>query len=328
MKKNRQILFVFVALMAFASCEKVIDFDPGEVTPYMVLVSQPESDSLVNVYLSKSSFFLESYSGYTEITDATVKLYVGGSTFTGSYVQAIPDEYSYYPKRGYYQFGVRPQPGDSLRIEATVPGVDGVVSASTRIPEKPDVKLIDYTLERDEYTESTTYKLCFKIKSKSEKEYYSISLGYCYPVYYDESDSLYWDTVNMMESSLYFYTDDAIFNNTDIGTVFEGDDGSFSGLELNTSNEMFQNGEHVFTLEFTEYSYGYETEYLAEMPVWLYVKSLSPELYRYNQTVNAQGNADELLSEPVQVMCNINGGIGVFGGMTRIRMRLPVAEIR
>ena len=315
-------------LLSFSSCEKVIDFEVGEVSPYVVLVSRPECDSLVNVYLSHSSFFLEDYNVNREIPDATVKLYVGDAVYNGTYFQPITTEYSYYPVQGYYQFNVRPQPGDSLYVEATIPGFDGTVSAGTRIPSMPNVELVDYVLERDQYTESTLYKLRFKIKGGVDKEYYSVSLSYCYQMAEIDSNTRYWDTVNAFFDGLFFTSDDAIVNNTDIGTVIDGDDGSFAGYDMNFTNEMFKDNEHIFTIEFSEYSYGYTTLELAEMPVWLNVKSFSPDLYKYEQTIEAQNNSDDFFSEPVQVLCNINGGIGVFGGLSKRMMRLPVATIK
>lgn len=319
MNKKRYYILL-LAVLLFGSCEKVIDFDPGEVSPYVVMVSRPECDSLVKVYLSRSSFFLEDYGSISYISDASVRLYVGDQAYDGTYVF---DSY-----KGYYQFNVSPQPGDSLYVEATVPGEEKKTTAGTRIPKKPVVELVDYTLEVDEETWSPTFKLSFKIKSGGGREYYSISLINSYEMIDIDSVTRIWDTVDAIYDMVYFLVDDAIVNNTDIGTVIDGDDGAFAGFELNVSNEMFKDGEHVFTLEIGDYSYGNTIEELAEKPCWLCVRSLSPDLYRYNQTIEAQNNSDELFAEPVQVHSNVNGGIGIFGGSAKKVMRMPVARIK
>lgn len=317
---KRQLIILFTAILAFSSCEKVIDFDPGDISPYVVMISRPECDSAVTVRLSLSSFFLEDYNSVNNIADATLKLHVGGSTYNGSY---ISDTYN----GGYYRFNVVPQSGDSLYVEATIPGVDWTVSAGTRIPARPQVEIVDYTVEIDEY-QNATYKLRFKIKSSGSREYYSIDFDYCYEMAEEGEAGRYWDTVGARFRGLNFSTDDALAGNADIGTVLDGDNGTFYGVELNVTNEMFKDNEHLFTIEFTGYYYDYTATEIADMPVWLNVRSLSPELYRYNQAINAQYNADDLFTEPVQVLCNIDGGIGIFGGMAQRNLRLPVAIIK
>lgn len=319
MKNIGHYILLLFAAVVFTSCEKVIDFEPDVINPYVVLISQPESDSLVTVYLSRSRFFLDNSWEVPYISDAKVSLHVGDVTYDGTYIDGSD--------RGYYLFGVRPQPGDSLYVEAMVPGEEGTVSAGTRIPTLPTVELVDYSLEYDEEMMYNNYSLTFKLKGGRGREYYSISIRNCEPINMGE-DRVVWDTVNGYLNNMFFSCDDAILNNTDISSVIEMDDGSFYGNMLNVSNEFFKDGEHVFTLEFTDYYYGLSTSELARMPVWLIVKSISPELYRYNQTVQEQDNSDGLLAEPVQVMCNINGGIGIFGGVSRKNMRLPVAEVR
>ena len=52
---------------------------------------------------------------------------------------------------------------------------------------------------------------------------------------------------------------------------------------------------------------------------------MTRELYRYEQTAdNASYDLFEgLFSEPVQVICNIDGGIGILGGSSCKRFSLP-----
>jgi len=90
------------------------------------------------------------------------------------------------------------------------------------------------------------------------------------------------------------------------------------------SSELFQNGEHEFTAIFSVWPDIDGMDYV-HIPLQLEVKGLSKELYRYEQTsANAEYDSfDGLFSEPVQVICNIDGGIGVFGGATKKTYIMP-----
>lgn len=308
-----------VALLV-SSCEKVIEFEPDEVTPYVVMISRPESDSLVTVSLSRSQFFLDEGTSVSYIDDATVTLHVGDATYDGTYSTASHN--------GCYQFGVRPHPGDSLYLEATVPGVEGTVSAGTRMPVMPTVEVLDYVIEKSRYSSYYyNHKLTFRLKGGSGREYYSLSLSSCTPIVREGETTAEWDTVNGVFDGLYFRCEDAILNDIDVETVFDRNEGTFGGRVLNVSNELFKDGEHVFTFEFEHENYYLMPTDCDEIPVWLKVSSISPELYRYNQSVESQGFGDDLFSEPVQVLCNINGGIGIFGATTSGVKRLPVAKL-
>lgn len=316
-------------LMFFSGCEKVIDFDPGEVTPYVVMVSRPESDSPVNVYLTKSVFFLQStyydeyyynYSKLPYINDASVTLWMSGNTYTGTLKE---DDGRYY-----YQFAAQPQAGDSLYLEAVVPDKEGKVVAGTRIPSMPDVEIIEF--KEQDY--EGDYKLRIKLKSHEGKEYYSVSIiTWGQESVYDSVTGGWMtqvDTTFNNPNYYYFNVNDPIVNEVDVTTALDGDDGSFWGREMLFSNEMFTNGEHEFTLEFADDFYYYPEMMVDDRPIYLVVKKMAPELYRYNKTVMAQNDSDELFGEPVQVYSNISGGIGIFGGSAQKKLLLPTNEQR
>jgi len=66
-------------------------------------------------------------------------------------------------------------------------------------------------------------------------------------------------------------------------------------------------------------------ENYSQVPVRLEVRSLSPELYRYIKTTETEvSDFDELFGEPIQVFCNIDGGIGIFGGSSRKQFVMPM----
>ena len=103
-------LLVLIASLFFTSCVEPIEFDPGDVSPYPVLVSRPCGDSTVSVYISKSRFFLANSSNVHALDDATVTLIVNGVPSAGVYDEGACNGY------GGYLFPLLPRPGDSLRI--------------------------------------------------------------------------------------------------------------------------------------------------------------------------------------------------------------------
>lgn len=307
---KRYICLVFAAAL-FGACVEPIEFDPGEMSPYAVLLSRPTNDSTVSVYISQSRFFLDN-SAPQVVSDAQVTLAVNGVETVGVFDNTAYNGY------GAYTFAVLPQPGDSLRVEARVPRFDARVTASTYIPQLPDVEVLEVVLDTgngsyyDEYggyytNDSYYYKVRFKVKSQSNNEYFAVRL-LTPSVNYGST----WDT--LFQNIQYFSVNDPIVNNVDFADIIDGDDGSFYGSELFFSSELFTGGSHEFSAVFSLWP-SLKTEAYVNMPIVVEVRALSKELYRYIQTTEGYySEIDELFGEPVQVYCNIDGGIGIFGG--------------
>ena len=325
MKKIHYI--IIVATLVMASCSEPIDFKPGQVEPYAVLLSRPTNDSTVCVHLAFSRFFLDNRDPEA-ISDATVTLDVNGVTSVGTYDAGA------YLGYGGYTFTAMPQPGDTLKVTASIPGYDKTVKATTSIPHFPEVEVLDYVIDTgsgrtyDEYGyyigDNYYYKIRFKVKSRSNDEFYSVAVEHADIRSVDTI--LVWDTTNWLTTS--FSMNDPLVNNQNIEDVIEGYNGSFYGDEVFFSSELFQSGEHEFTMVIAywpDYYGGYVNLDYSELPLRLRVRSLTRELYRYEQTAdNASYDLFEgLFSEPVQVICNIDGGIGIFGGSSCKRFSLP-----
>lgn len=315
MKISSSSFSLFLSLLAvltMSACEKVIEFDPGEIKPYVVMVSRPEADSTVNVYLSYSRFFLDGNHSGKEITDGAVTLEVNGVPATGTYVDT-------YSGSGRYVVNVNPQAGDSLRLMATVPGYEKTVVATTCIPQRPQYEMTDFVIDTSEsiyhewdsswHKEYVYFKFRLKVKRNSPDEYYAVSIKI--PDSYMSQDGV-WDTTYM--TTVYFEVNDPLVNTRNLEDVIDGYDGSFWGNQMTFSTEGFDGDEHEFTVEFESYiGDAYNGLEFSKIPVQVTVKAISSELYRYNKTTQSQSDLDELFGEPVQVYCNVEGGIGIFG---------------
>lgn len=335
---------IFAALALLSSCEKPIDFDNDEVSPYVVVISKPVSDSLMSVYVGYSRFFLDNRD-YNPVDNAVVILSDGANSYPGVYDPQCFRSNTYYYDHydggywtgdstyfGGYTFTLRPQPGDTVHLTATVPGYDKVVSATTTMPQSPELEILDCIADTgngnyyDEYggyyAHSDCYfKVRFKVKSHGGNEYYSVRiLNAIYGRIHPTQNIWGWDTTAW--ESNYFTVSDPLVNSRSFEDIIDGYDGSFYGNEMIFSSELFQNGEHEFTAIFSKWPQAYED--FSTMPIRIEVKSLSRELYRYEQTAaNADYDFfDGLFSEPTQVICNIKGGVGVFGGSTGKQFRV------
>lgn len=341
MVRKRYIPLFFMLAVLMCSCEKVVDFDPGDVSPYVVVVSKPVSDSLVSVYVGYSRFFLDNR-GFNGADNATVTITSGSNTAVGTYDPDCFIQSDYYDDwNGYYGdtthyggygFMLRPNPGDTMRVSATVPGYDKIVTAQTVVPPQPQVEIVDLVIDTlDEvtggyyycYYSSTYYRLRFRINCNSNREYFSVRVLLGEEIYLSDTVSV-WDSTQM--SSYYFTVSDPIVNNASLEDAFDGDDGSFSGREMTFSSERFSGGAHEFTMEFDATTYGNRD--ILGRPVKIEVCALSEELYRYNVTSSGYtSDLDDLFSEPVQVYCNIKGGIGIFGASTKKIFKAPAPRV-
>ena len=315
-----KVTLLLLAAFAITSCEKVVNFQPEEIDPHVVMLSRPEAGSKVGVDMSYSRFFLDEHQ-FPVIDNATLTLNANGTLF-------MPDSVG----NGHYQFPYVVQSGDTLTLTAFVPGYDKVVTAGTRVPLEPVATIHDFVVDTPAYSDyyyygNCHYKIRFTLQAPNSNSYYAIRI--LFPsIYYDNDTwSEVFDTTQLYPIN--FECSDALLSSSmNVIDIIDGDDGSFYGTEAIVSSELFKNGSHDFTLEFETYispSYFGDTiqhYYLdTPLPTMLEIRSISPELYNYNRSAQSTSIIDQLLGEPMQVICNINNGIGVFGASTSKKFR-------
>ena len=317
---NKRIFpLIIAALMTvgFASCEKVIEFNGDITDPYIVVLSQPEADSTWMLRVSQSRFFLSS-AAIPEINNAQVHFTVNG---------IAAGNLASYEGDGVYNTSIIPQPGDSLELHVTVPN-RGEVTAACRIPQRPTAS--DFRIEYDttiyeynwtDYYDSThiernisgNINLHFKINDPAnERNYYMLRLA----TYVGE-----WSYRNIDVD------DDILFDIDATNEVFGfDDDDPSSGNYVLFTDERINGNVHPTTVSvyfgsICERTYSSDpNEEFTLYPARLEIYSISRDIYLYLKTLSAAGDQDEftqILSEPVQVHTNINGGIGVLGASAK-----------
>ena len=316
--KNRVFPLIIAALMTvgFVSCEKVIEFNGDITDPYIVVISKPESDSTWMMRISQSRFFLSS-ADIPSIDNAQVIVTVNGNETTAT------SEGS-----GMYNTGIVPQPGDSLSIRVIAPN-RGEVTAGCRIPQRPEVS--DLTIEYDTNTYEYSWtdiddslhvegyiegniNLHFKLHDPSnERNYYMVRLA----TYYMYEWTYRWIEID----------DDILFDIDATNEVFDlYDDEDNNGSAVSFSDERINGQTHPITISMYIGNLTSSTHYensipeLEFYPTRIEVYAISRDQYLYNKTLRAANNQDDfsqIISEPVQVHSNINGGIGILGASSK-----------
>ena len=301
--------------VGFVSCEKVIEFNGDITDPYIVVISKPEADSTWMLRVTQSRFFLSS-ADIPSIDNAQVIVTVNGNETTAT------SEGS-----GMYNTGIVPQPGDSLSIRVIAPN-RGEVTAGCRIPQRPEVS--DFTVEYDttmyeqrwtdiydsvrvnRYVEGNI-KLHFKLHDTSnERNYYMVRLAT-----YSGEWTYRWFEID----------DDILFDIDATNEVFDlYEDEDNNGTAVSFSDERINGQTHPITISLyigylSPNTYFDDPDQELEFyPTRIEVYAISRDQYLYNKTLRAANNQDDfsqILSEPVQVHSNINGGIGILGASSK-----------
>lgn len=277
-------------LLGLCGCEKVVEFKPEDITPYVVVMSRPVADSLVSVKLSYSQFFLSNRE-FEPVKDARIRLLRNGSAV--SLLEAA---------EGMYTFDCRPQAGDSLELHLDVPSYASI-HAGTRVPQKPSVEAELLVDTLSEYVCRCQLKV--KIHDPSGADFYRLSVQG-----WDWYTRAIGDTV-YMPVPIGMSTNDMVF--TDVSSLdylLDGGETEAYGQQFFFSDELFNGRVYTMTFSFDMYEplpYDFKNR-----PLVLKMSSFSKDLYRYRQTKEASYEGIDFLTEPVQIYSNINGGIGIF----------------
>lgn len=328
MKRIAFCLLFFSALLLAGCEEKVIDIDPGVIENKVVAIAHVETDSTINLRLTRSRFFLDTRP-FSEITDATVSLKVNGAATTTPVSR----------DGGNYAVSYVPQPGDHLELSVDVPGRE-TVTAETTVPATPVIGNLRRTYGVGTYGDSTT-TIHFRLTDDgSQANYYGIRLRYEDTVYHSYNHNPYIDTIIMDTTVESYYlefscSDLLITDNTDLNYVLN--DGSVSTQWLAFSDDKINGTVHEVSLTYSLYrdDYAYETydvekgffdiyEYSPKR-VFVEVTSYTRDRYLYEVTVSSYSDdiLTSMFTEPVLVHTNVKGGIGIFAAMSRTIVEAP-----
>lgn len=312
---NKIYTKLFVVLFACSavllSCEKPVDIQYLDMDPKVVVESVSEVDSVMDIRLTYSRWFLSNES-FKEISDADITLKVNGNVVDDiTYGKIGESEKIYYTVNSYV-----PKENDELELTIQVPGEE-VVTSSCVVPSKPEVSDLN-TEEYYEYREYESWdymmdtlviikdsnysaEVSFVLNDNPDKHnYYKIEvLGvYDYGAYVN----------HQAIENCYFELDDMLLT-SDIYTIVEGSS-EFYGNEFIFSDEKINGQNYPMKIQISNYEYYHDYCHT----YYLKISELTEDMYRFLQTKTS--SSDELNTmlgaEPTQIFSNIDNGIGIF----------------
>lgn len=314
-------------VLIFSSCEKIIDFNGNVPNPQLVMNCIALPDSTLKVNLTRSKFFLSNNKqGFTTVDNGLVTATINDTlklnlTTTGD---------------GNYEVNYKPKPNDKIRIDASAPTLESIW-AEVKITPKVTIISIDTTWVKIDDKNGNNYnypiynltgdsiignsfsaEIKIRIKfqdNASEQNYYRLNVfsgqGYNNKNY----------NTNYYSNYYWINYDDIVFgNSSDQGSFIDVTSGSYGNNYF--TDELINGKEYSLSINTTVMKYDYlpgktprgDIESNSELTIDL--QHLSKSYYLYQKTKNASMSSDPILSEPVQIFSNVNGGMGILGTYT------------
>ena len=319
-------------LMAFAlwGCETEVEFKGEYMEPQLVLYSVVTAGEPVVVHLSNSVFILDEATSEKQ-TGAEVELYVNGSFVERlaeyDYEEVVTEVYGDYVytetiRHQYYQSSHTCSSGDQVEIRVRCKGFEGEVSGKTTIPQDPILGNLSATIspsEEDEYggrsvTKGNVY--CPLTNEAGSANYYwmhgYVVAKYAYEDYYSGKIIEYYQNTGLG------FENDMVFTGVDANGIFDDLLGSSGGDEYVVFDDSLIDGVEEYPLTM---SYGFFAEESIEEPVFnVECWQIDDNLYKYLRSLEL-ADGEGILSEPVQIHSNIEGGIGVVGSRSKLVSR-------
>jgi hypothetical protein len=334
---KRLPLFIGLMLLLLASCEKDIEFN-GEVTePLMVINAIIPQDSLFEIRVTKSRFFMQYEDTFETVKNATVELYVNG----------VLNDTMAHAGNGLYTSNYKLNEGDWVRIVSQAPNLKTctaemqivqpvtLVKLDTSIVINSEYPIVDYQYDDDlgflidtiGWTSSCTINCKLTLSDKpNEENFYRLVIF----------NKLYNDSVHYNINYNWFERTDVVFGEgNQVGNdMVEVENGSYNMYGTFT-DELFDGKNYplTFSIEATLKRYidgppsggsslpgwGYSPARPSEIVIDL--QTLSKSYYLYMVTSSSYNDGD-LFAEPVQIHSNVNGGVGILGNYSHKQIQL------
>jgi Domain of unknown function (DUF4249) len=331
MKSIKLFLCISISLIAFASCQKNIEYYDEISKPMLVVHSFITPDSLVTASVSLSRFFLNDTVSFQSINNADVTVIVNGT---------LKEKLSLIGN-DQYQGTYRPAIDDTVKLVVKVPYMNEV-SYQTSFCKPPVINSVDTTKliskffydlsPNDTIALNTLFKIFFTLKFtdpgkeknyyrlivQSREHYFKFNWGQPIEVINDRYDFNFTDVVSGNNTS----------SNTVTGIITGDNTNTNSGNKYNVfSDDLFNgktnsltfNADYWLYKRYPKYSldsgYPIESGAAEEIEVFVSLQTISKDYYSYLKSRGASGSTD-FYSEPVQITNNIVGGIGFLGSYT------------
>ena len=310
----KKIIFPLLITLCFlTSCEKQIDIDVDDLQPKLVVNALGSTDTSLTVIITESRPIFgihNSGDGFPAVTDASVNLTVNGSV-----------AYTANRDSNRYSLTYIPQGGDRLALSVDRPGHPSATATAV----VPDAPLVGPIGPPDTGFSSTTFIIPLSDPSTSA-DYYYITLRRDDSIFYtflDNDNRVALIDTQYQSSHWLECRDQLVVDDVDVlGLIDEMGVPTYSGEMLLFSDERFNGQQH--NIQVSSPYYGYY-DYYADLTLSntvvhstyiIEVAAISHDTYLYLKSYQSLVNSDDIvgfLSEPIPLLSNFNGAIGLLG---------------
>lgn len=319
---KKYIIIIPILLLFLTACTNEIPFDVKDTESKMVINALINTDRLENrIFISLTGKY-----DIEMINDVSVNLYVNG--VLKEMPESIADSSSNSKVKAFLVKSTF-KPGDKVKIEASTKDGKYYAWGEETVPDRPSIIKIDTASVRmknkyESYSDFLRFKVTFK-DIPDKDSYYRI-------VVENKKECVY--VIQLLDKEK-----EEIINSYDYSFISREDvvltdgrptsvDDEENGITTSPSNtygifddSRFLNSEYTMTVsqENTFPTY-YSSDFIkrASISVTVYLQCISKAEYYYLQALNRSidNSDDDILSEPVHLPTNINGGIGILGFST------------
>ncbi len=324
-------------LLLLSSCEAEVTFIGKETPSHLVMYSLASTTEPLRADLSQSLFFLTPETG----ADGTSELFFRDllscrrtvtCSVNGEPAVEMTEEFTPVagpvPQREvepgllsvgrdwdescfHYVSTYVPREGDHIRLDARVEGF-GEVSAETTVPVSPQFEVLSASVAVDPEYSSVEIRLTLRIRGESLSD----NCYYLMPVLVDSLGDA-WD--------LYYMSGDIIFRQNDVIGAVEDAIVEESTVDPLFRGSILSGGEHTFSITIPAWATGLYGHVEPGIRLYIQLSSLTYDYFNYLTTVDAGDHGIiARMTEPVQLFCNISGGIGCFCSSSTKVLEVPL----
>lgn len=314
MYKSILYFAAIILIPLFIACKKEIEFNPKNQSPFLVMNSYLDPDSILSVSVSQSASMMEELTKNI-VSDAVVKVYENATLLETLHFDAVSSRY----------LGVgKPSVGKEYKITVVK---DGFLAIEATSVIEPAPGILKYTILRNKhYSGRADVTITFKdpggVKNyyrlvvKNEDEFSekpdwaqnkgnSSGAGWIYssnPGFWSTDPNLNWD--NGSSSS-------GVFDDVPINIFHIFNDDLIDGKEYSLS-----------------FSYSLSAYPEANNRTIIYLQAITEDLHKYLKTYSAQYYyGDDFLLEPIQVYTNVKNGGGILGSYNANKFIVNVDDL-
>jgi len=283
---KKYILISIVLLSVLNACEQNVDLEVPKGDDMIVVHGGFHVDSTFAIRLTQSQYVLSNNWDIKYLNNATVKLFKNGE---------FVENLLYTPNGLYYSPTLQLDYESEYSIEASAEGLK-TAKAHTRIPAPVNIESAS-AVQKMEYG----YHVTLKFTDPAATNNYYLIEGH----YQQEYDV--WDEATQSIVKRTFRTK----------IWFENNDENIMGGNDNVVEEGWLISDELFNGKGYQASFDFSLWVPTTTVVYFNLNSITREHYLFLRSKQLQDNASENpFAEPVQVYNNIEGGLGIFSGMS------------